>query len=241
MTEASFQRARKPEQIEARREAILAAAAELFDAEGPEGAGLNAIAARAGFTKSNVYRYFESREAVLLSLLVDELRAFTNSVEASLSQVEPGDVAAVARFSAAAFLVRPRFGRLLSILATTLEHNVSEQAVIELKRESLGLMYRMAGAISRALPALGEADCAWATSAIGTYVAGLWPSAHPNPLVEKVLAMPEFSGLKPRAEIDLERMIFVLLSGLTAGVPGPASSRQEDPTGSSESQNNPHP
>ena len=61
MTTATFQRARKPEEITIRREAILAAAASLFDEEGPEGAGLNAIAARARFTKSNVYRYFESR------------------------------------------------------------------------------------------------------------------------------------------------------------------------------------
>jgi len=69
----SFQRARKPEEIEARRETLLAAAAELFDAEGPMGAGLNAIAARAGFTKSNVYRYFESREQVLLELFLSEM------------------------------------------------------------------------------------------------------------------------------------------------------------------------
>ena len=72
----SFQRARKPEEREIRREAILTAAAELFDAEGPQGAGLNAIAARAGFTKSNVYRYFESREEVLLSLFLAELDGF---------------------------------------------------------------------------------------------------------------------------------------------------------------------
>ena len=69
MTTQDFQRARKPEERIIRRDALLAAAAELFDEGGPAGAGLNAIAARAGFTKSNVYRYFESREEVLLSAL----------------------------------------------------------------------------------------------------------------------------------------------------------------------------
>ena len=77
-----FQRARKPEEQQLRREAILRAAAELFDAEGPQGAGLNAIAARAGFTKSNVYRYFESREEVLLSLFLAELEGFVAAFEA---------------------------------------------------------------------------------------------------------------------------------------------------------------
>ena len=77
----SFQRARKPEEQKLRREAILAAAAELFDAEGPQGAGLNAIAAKAGFTKSNVYRYFESREEVLMSLFLSELESFVGDFE----------------------------------------------------------------------------------------------------------------------------------------------------------------
>src|SRR5262245_14062240 len=98
-----FVRARKPEERELRRETILAAAAELFDDEGPQGAGLNAIASKAGFTKSNVYRYFESREEVLLSLLLRELEAFVPRIEARLADVAPGDIDAIANVTAETF------------------------------------------------------------------------------------------------------------------------------------------
>ena len=54
MAANDWQRARKPEQKEERREAILAAAGRLLDAEGLEGTGLNAIAREAGISKANV-------------------------------------------------------------------------------------------------------------------------------------------------------------------------------------------
>ncbi len=222
MTTVTFQRARKPEEISIRREAILAAAAELFDREGPEGAGLNAIAARAGFTKSNVYRYFESREAVLLSLFIGDFTAFVEGLETAFATVTPGDLPAVAKAAAAAILVRPRLGRLMSILAGVLEHNVSADAVLELKRSMLRLSQRFAVALERAVPSLSFGDCAWAGSTIGTYVAGMWPSAFPNPVVAEVLARPEFAVLQAVAERDLERTILTLLRGLTVE-PGAAA------------------
>src|SRR3569833_166814 len=107
-----FQRARNPEEREIRRETILAAAAEHFDAEGPQGAGLNAIAAKAGFTKSNVYRYFESREDVLLSLFLSELEQLCPDLERRFNSIAPGDIDAIAAAIAAAFITRPRLASL---------------------------------------------------------------------------------------------------------------------------------
>jgi TetR/AcrR family transcriptional regulator len=216
VTTATFQRARKPEEINIRREAILAAAADLFDREGPEGAGLNAIAVKAGFTKSNVYRYFESREAVLLSLFQSEFVRFVETIEASLGAVPPGDLDAVARLVATALLERPRLGQLMCILSSVLERNVSAESVVALKRSMLGLSQRLAAALARALPALSVDDCAWAGSTIGTYVAGMWPAAFPNPVVADVIARPEFDALRAVPERDLERTILVLLKGLYA-------------------------
>jgi TetR/AcrR family transcriptional regulator len=107
MTTTTFQRARKPEEIQARRETLLAAAAELFDAEGPLGAGLNAIAARAGFTKSNVYRYFESREEVLLSLFLAEMGQLVPAFAAAMAATPGDDLDALAQAVTQQFVARP--------------------------------------------------------------------------------------------------------------------------------------
>lgn len=212
---ASFHRARKPEQIAARRKAILAAAAELFDAEGSEGAGLNAIAAHAGFTKSNVYRYFESREAVLLSLFVDAFTAAIEDLERGLRDAPKGDTAAVARIFAATIVRHPRFCRLLSILGTVLEQNVSENVIMDMKRATNALAGRAAVALHRALPAVSVEDCGWVGGTVATLVAGMWPSAEPSPVAARVMAMPEFAGMRRSVDRDLALAILILLRGIS--------------------------
>jgi len=211
MTETSFQRARKPQERSIRREAILAAAAELFDAEGAMGAGLNAIAARAGFTKSNVYRYFESREEVLLSLFVTEIGAFRTGLVTALAGCREGDIEALAAAAAAAFVTRPRFCQLLSILSVILEQNVSEATVLAVKRATLDDIVAVAAALHRKLPGTTLEDCGWVASMAGTLVAGMWPGAHPAPAAASVLSRPEYAGLKPDLDRDLPRAIAALL------------------------------
>jgi TetR/AcrR family transcriptional regulator len=215
MTETlPFQRARKPEEREVRREAILAAAAELFDAEGAQGAGLNAIAARAGFTKSNVYRYFESREEVLLSLFTEEFARFVDAFEPVVAACPEGDAAAIAHVTATAFIARPRLCQLIAILSSVLEQNVSAETIIALKRTMNANFIRVAAAIHARLPDTTIKDCAWAGSMVGTLVAGMWPGAHPAPAAELVLKMPEFAHLKPDLDRDLERATLALLDSI---------------------------
>src|SRR5712691_6205475 len=69
MTVTMFQRARSEEQREVRRRAILDTAAAMLAEMPVAQVSLNELSRRAGLAKSNVLRYFESREAVLLELL----------------------------------------------------------------------------------------------------------------------------------------------------------------------------
>lgn len=214
MTTASFQRARKPEEIQARRDTLLAAAAELFDAEGPLGAGLNAIAARAGFTKSNVYRYFESREEVLLSLFLAEMEQLVPALAAALAATREGDLDALARVMTEQFVSRPRFAHLTSILSNTLEANVSEDTIVSVKRAMRGMAAEMAAALSTRLPKASIEDALWAITMIGSLVAGMWPAAHPTPAAERVLSRPEFARHRPSIERDLPRAVRAILASI---------------------------
>src|ERR1700677_4508180 len=72
----TFQRARSQEQREARRQAILGAAAAMLGEMPVADITLNELSRRTGLAKSNVLRYFESREAVLLELLDSAWRAW---------------------------------------------------------------------------------------------------------------------------------------------------------------------
>ena len=208
-----FHRARQPEQKAERRQAILTAAAALFDAEGPNGAGLNAIAAKAGFTKSNVYRYFESREAVLLSLFLDAGEDLAQALEARLATVPVNDLPTLAQAITDTVLAHPRFCQLLSIIASVLEQNVSVEVIADFKRQMRPPTVRLAAALQRVTPAASAEACGQTWNLLLAVVAALWPATHPSPNAAKVYAMDEFRDLCMTPERDIPRAVLVILRG----------------------------
>ena len=105
MRAVTFQRARSEEQRAARRQAILHTA-EAMLAEMPVAAlSLNELSRRVGLAKSNVLRYFESREAVLLELLDAAWREWLDALAVALPPSDaavPVDERIVARIDEAA-------------------------------------------------------------------------------------------------------------------------------------------
>src|SRR5271167_4573599 len=83
---AVFQRARSEQQREARRHAILAAAAAMLAEMPVADVTLNELSRRAGLAKSNVLRYFETREAVLLELLDSAWQDWLVQLDADLAE-----------------------------------------------------------------------------------------------------------------------------------------------------------
>src|ERR1700722_2050329 len=80
----TFQRARSEEQREERRRAILDTAAAMLAEMPVAEVTLNELSRRVGLAKSNVLRYFESREAVLLELLDSAWQEWLATLEAGL-------------------------------------------------------------------------------------------------------------------------------------------------------------
>ncbi|MGA2950626.1 MAG: TetR/AcrR family transcriptional regulator [Caulobacteraceae bacterium] len=58
---------------DAKRRAILAAAAEVFREHGFAGASMSAVSERAGGSKATLYRYFSSKEDLFVSLMLEKV------------------------------------------------------------------------------------------------------------------------------------------------------------------------
>ncbi|MEV5687749.1 MULTISPECIES: TetR/AcrR family transcriptional regulator [unclassified Streptomyces] len=158
----TFQRARSAEQREIRRRAILDTAAAMLDEMTVAEVTLNELSRRVGLAKSNVLRYFESREAVLLELL-------DVSLENWLAELA-GELAAGIEASAAP---EARAGQLAEVLSRSLadrvvlcdlfgaqggvlEHNVSVEVVKRHKRSALTRLAAMVELVRRHVPELGD-------------------------------------------------------------------------------------
>lgn len=192
-----WQRARRPEQKAERIDAILEAAGQLLDEHGLEGTGLNAIAREAGLSKPNLYVYFESREAILLRLLLNESAAWVKALKRRLEQIdEPGDVKSVAIAFADTIARRKRFCALFASVATVFEHNVGPETIADFKREFIMTAQPAITALAEALPQLSEETALWSLGILLMSSTGMWASCHPAPAVRTVLAQPEFATMK---------------------------------------------
>jgi AcrR family transcriptional regulator len=158
----TFQRARSEEQREIRRRAILDAAVAMLDEMPVAEVSLNELSRRVGLAKSNVLRYFESREAVLLELLDDFLGKWLVALADELAVgVEAHAAPEVRADQLAEILSRSLAERvvlcdLFGAQGGVLERNVSVEVVKRHKRSSLTKLAAMADLVRRHLPELGE-------------------------------------------------------------------------------------
>jgi AcrR family transcriptional regulator len=212
-TTCEFQRARRPEHKKERREAILAAARELAAERPVREVSLGDIARRVGLAKSNLLRYFESREDIFLSVLLREWESWRVSLTERLGS---GGATAdnVATTIARTIAERPLFCDLISEMSAVLERNVSVAAVQAFKSQSLDKVDDLGAVVAERMPDLDGPHARETIAAALIITAGLWPIANPAP---HVTAMYAEDPSLTRAHVDFEDRLQHLLSALITG------------------------
>jgi AcrR family transcriptional regulator len=221
--DTTFQRARSDEQRAIRRQTILDTAAAMLEEMPVSELSLNELSRRVGLAKSNVLRYFDSREAVLLELL----DALTREWLAHLATALPAAVDAQAGFErraeqfagtlAGSLAARPVLCDLLSAQAAVLEHNVSTEAIVSFKRRGVGSAAALVGLVRQALPELSDDD-AWRL-VVGALVltSSLWAHATPpRAVLDAYEQIPELSSMRVDFAATLEDALATVAVGLHA-------------------------
>jgi AcrR family transcriptional regulator len=219
----TFQRARSEEQREIRRRAILDTAAAMLDAMPVSEVTLNELSRRVGLAKSNVLRYFESREAILLELLDRATRLWLSELPAQLaaevapegSPGERGDQFALVLARSVA--PRRELCDLLSAQASVLEHNVSAEVVARYKRAMSDNHVALTELALEYLPELGR-DGAWKACAMAVvFIGALWSyTQHPASVLAAYEADPSLAVLRLDFTPALEEALATLITGTLA-------------------------
>jgi AcrR family transcriptional regulator len=216
----TFQRARSAEQREIRRSAILDTAAAMLDEMPVAEVSLNELSRRVGLAKSNVLRYFESREAVLLELLDDFLgRWLADLAEELASGIKAGRPLEVRALQLAEILSQSLARRvvlcdLFGAQGGVLEHNVSVEVAKRHKRSSLARLTTMSDLLRQHLPELG--DDAQLFCLISLVSAGALSSYAPPPpsLLAAYVEEPELGALN----LELEDALRIAFTSSLLGV-----------------------
>jgi AcrR family transcriptional regulator len=219
----AFQRARSQEQREVRRQAILGAAAAMLAEMPVAEVTLNELSKRAGLAKSNVLRYFESREAVLLELLDAAWQDWLIQLDKDLAEALDPDAPVTGRCGrqaeavAASLASRPMLCDLISAQAAVLERNVSPQVAAKYKRASMAGIGALGALMLRCVPELGEPDAVKLAGATLMTTGALWPHTHPSAAMLAAYDNdPELAAMRLDFTATIREVLDVMAAGLLA-------------------------
>ncbi|MEU5951899.1 TetR/AcrR family transcriptional regulator [Streptomyces sp. NPDC047525] len=184
---------------------------------------LNELSRRVGLAKSNVLRYFEPREAVLLELLDVALGKWLQELDRELAAAVDATAPPTGRCDqlsatiATSLAARPVLCDLVSAQAAVLERNVSPKAAAEYKRAAIASVGVLVGLVRVHLPELAEEDgmrfAAYAVMVTGS----AWTHSQPfAAMLAAYEADPELAALRLDFTSFVREALEVLLSGLLA-------------------------
>jgi AcrR family transcriptional regulator len=220
---AVFQRARSEQQRQERRQAILRAAAAMLTEMPVAEVTLNELSRRASLAKSNVLRYFESREAVLFELLDSAWQGWLVELDRELAgAVDPAAALTVradqlAGAVASSLASQPMLCDLISAQAAVLEHNVSPDVAARYKRASVTAIAALGTLMLGCVPELGEADAFRLAGAAVMMTAALWPHTQPSAaMLAAYEADPALAALRLDFTSTVGEVVQVMTAGLLA-------------------------
>ncbi|MCD0163862.1 TetR/AcrR family transcriptional regulator [Deinococcus sp. 6YEL10] len=208
-------RARSEEAKRERRQQILAAALTLWQTHRYPDLTLSAIAAGVGVTKAALFAYFPSKEDLFLSLYETLLGDWFDALDRHLHLGGTHTPASLARTVAALTLERPDLTRLIPLLASILEHNISAERAHAHKTWIAVHLARTAPLLETALPDLPPGGGARLLTYTQALIAGLQPMSDPSPAVRAALDDTDLAALHLRLDGVLPDALHALITGLT--------------------------
>ena len=209
----TFQRARRPEHKALQRDRILRAARSFLEqAEHSSELSLADVANVAGMARSNVYRYFDSREAILLAILGREIVDWVADVTASLDPAD-GDLDTRLEQLAAAIddatAVRPLLCHLVSVIPGLLDHEQAQDPASPFVDEMQRCRIELTGSMHRVVPELTEDQHFDLMRHIASFLIGAWPLSPAAPDSGRTLN----ERRKPGFQRELRRAVRLVARG----------------------------
>lgn len=174
---------------------------------------LGGVATDVALAKSNVVRYFGTREEIYLELITEACQEWQRAVTKRMGNAAgPDDVTTTLAETQAE---RPLFCDLLSHVANGLAHNVSLPAARAFRQVALRLSVELGAQVAQAHPDLTESEGSELARAAIYLAGGLYPAARPSPtLVELYRQDPDLAVLCPPFLPTLKRTLAAIAAGL---------------------------
>lgn len=208
----SWERARSEEQIEYRINEILEATAKLYKEHRFEEITFVMIAKKAGFTRSNLYRYFKTKEDIFLKLLAHDISAWAQELQTIFIK----EVTSLNDFTktwVTAFLKHERLLDIYAILYSMLEKNATLEALVDFKQSLMQDMNLSVATLSKVLGISPETALEFLYASM-SLVSGTYPLLAMTPKQKEAARIVGMETSPEMATSMLENAILSLLKGM---------------------------
>ena len=209
----TWKRARNDDQIEQRRRAILEATSRLFSMRDYADITFSRIALEAGVAKSNIYRYFESKEAIFAQLLVEELEFWAERFVSAAAAVPEGDVELFCRATLRTAQTSSRFLELISIKASIIDRHISVETALHYRQQVRDRVKPAIVATMRIFPGMTPQQADELFTVQQALLAGFYPMQATNEALRGVCEERNLGHLVTDVTQTLERTLLHVING----------------------------
>jgi AcrR family transcriptional regulator len=215
---SEFSRARSADQRKQRRNRILDVATRMLTESRVGDLSLNELARQVGLAKSNLLRYYPSREAVLLAVYRRSYDEWLDAVESEFAgSARPKDVLEFAALLAATAAARPVLCELCANSTLVLEHNISGEVAADYKRAALGHAARVVALTTEVLGPLDGRRELLVAAGVNISLGGAWAMCRPSPgMIAAYRDDPELAVYRIDFEATMRELLGTFLLGVAA-------------------------
>jgi AcrR family transcriptional regulator len=213
-----FQRARTNEHVQERIREIISAASKIYDTAGYEGLSFSAISELTKFTRPAIYKYFNTKDEILLKILIQDLEEWKDQLVNSFVINKIYTINEIADIWVTTISMNNRLLKLYSILFTTIEKNVSLEALADFKKELFRLQVPMVELLSQLFPNTNEDEISCFIINQLAMAQGLYPMSEYCEIQLKALEKSGYKFEIPDFKASYKTIIYQLMYCLEKGI-----------------------
>ncbi|MDP4093464.1 MAG: TetR family transcriptional regulator [Bacillota bacterium] len=214
----SFKRARSDQHVQERIQEIISAAAEIYDSVGYEGLSFSSISELTKFTRPTIYKYFNTKEEILLKILLSDMQEWILSLVNSFKINKLYSINEITDIWVNAISGNFRLLKLFSMLFTSIETNASLEVLVEFKKGFFKLQEQAMELMAQLFPNAEKSDIYRFLVNQLALALGLYPMCHLTDIQRKAYEISGITNMTPDFKDIYRANIYQLLYCLEQGI-----------------------
>ena len=176
--EVFFHRARTPEQIEKRKVEIIDACKKIYESSGFSSVNFKAISEMTSFSRQAIYKYYDTKEEILLDILRIDQKKWEEDMYEILSTYHTLSKHEYAIMLTSIFADHKIMLELTALLLNAMEANISLKKLIDFRKDSVDVYHVLLVSISKYFPTATKEQHTSFTSTVFAFATGLYSMIH---------------------------------------------------------------